>query len=62
MSLFPFTEAFAATAGAVLVPNTFRFLEDRVFLLMASCDHGAGWMCGGLGWLGHGGIDQFRIY
>ena len=46
MSIFPVLEVFAAArAVAVPVPNTFRFLEDRVVLLMASCDHGAGWMC-----------------
>ena len=63
MSIFPLLETFlAARAIGVLVPNTFRFLEDRVVLLMVSCDHGAGWMCGGLGWLGYVGIDQLRIY
>ena len=63
MSIFPVLEVFAAArAVAVPVPNTFRFLEDRVVLLMVSCDHGVGWMCGGLGWLGYVGIDQLRIY
>ena len=63
MSLFPDLEGFAAVRAVLcLVPNAFRFLEDRVVLLMASCDHGAGWMCGGLGWLGYVGIDQIRIY
>ena len=63
MSIFPVLEVFAAARAVVVpVPNTFRFLEDRVVLLMASCDHGAGWMCGGLGWLGYVGIDQLRIY
>ena len=62
MSIFPSLESFvAARATAVPVPNTFRCLEDRVVLLMVSCDHGAGWMCGGLGWLGYVGIDQLRI-
>jgi hypothetical protein len=62
VSIFPLLETFlAARAIGVLVPNAFRFLEDRVVLLMVSCDHGAGWMCGGLGWLGYLGIDQLRI-
>jgi len=60
VSVFPVFEALAAGAIVVPEPNTFRFLED--VLLMASCDHGAGWMCGGLGWLGYVGIDQVRIY
>ena len=59
MSLFPDLEGFAAVRAVLcLVPNAFRFLEDRVVLLMASCDHGAGWMCGGLGWLGYVGKDR----